>query len=444
LKILHVTEYCHHESIGGTERYILDLIRELDAMKHQSAIGWLTQKTDEKMMSLGIRIFPLPGTVMRVDPPNPDLLPALEKMISDFRPDVIHFHTFGRNEARIAQWAHSVGILYMFTYHSPGWTCRREDLLAFGRSIPCNGEVKVFRCSACKLQERAPQLPVWMAWVAAFASILFSIVLSGIKQNGFRRRTAFLADTFMFRRDLRRFLKNADVVIACAEWSVSLLIRNGAIQSHLHLIPQGVSHSAVGTETKPMKIRAPLDTFVIGYVGRVVSVKGVDIVVRAFRKFDAPNAKLHIYGWPEYPDGNAFIQSIQAAARDDSRIRLIPRLSMKDMEREYSNIDLLCIPSVSLETGPLVLFEALQHGVPVLGSKRIGQIGLLRDRGGIVEPNTPEQWHFALQKAFEAFSNGQWHNERIHAYNSGKIRSMAVVASETLHEYERVYEKSGG
>jgi hypothetical protein len=47
LNILHVTKYCHAGSIGGTERYVLDLIRGLDATcqcydwKARSPLAWL-------------------------------------------------------------------------------------------------------------------------------------------------------------------------------------------------------------------------------------------------------------------------------------------------------------------------------------------------------------------------------------------------------------------
>jgi hypothetical protein len=38
VRILHITEYCHAGSIGGTERYVLDLIRGLDTAGFQNGI----------------------------------------------------------------------------------------------------------------------------------------------------------------------------------------------------------------------------------------------------------------------------------------------------------------------------------------------------------------------------------------------------------------------
>jgi glycosyltransferase involved in cell wall biosynthesis len=52
-------------------------------------------------------------------------------------------------------------------------------------------------------------------------------------------------------------------------------------------------------------------------------------------------------------------------------------------------LSLLAIPSVWLETGPLTLLEALQAGVPVYGSARIGQRGCSSSYGRVIEPNTP-------------------------------------------------------
>jgi hypothetical protein len=39
MKILHVTQYCHAGSTGGTERYIVDLVRGLDGFGVENAVA---------------------------------------------------------------------------------------------------------------------------------------------------------------------------------------------------------------------------------------------------------------------------------------------------------------------------------------------------------------------------------------------------------------------
>ena len=443
MKILHITQYCHTESIGGTERYILDLIRGLEKQGHESAIGWLTSKAKKSVVKDAIRIFPLPGTPMRVDRPSPDLLSVFDVVAGDFPPGIIHFHTFGRNEAALAQWAILHGIPYVFTYHSPGWTCRREDLMAFDRPTPCDGEVRVFRCSACKIHERVRKVPAWIAWLATIASIPFSILLAQCSQTRFRRRTAFLADTRDFRRALRTFLENCRLIFACAEWSVPLLLSNGASKQTIELCPQGVSSTSLlltGKRNHPTGLAN--ETFNIGYVGRVVPVKGVDILVDSFNMLAAKDVRLYIYGWPDVAPENDFYDSIQMVAEKNTRIQLVPRLPMTELMKRYGELDLLCIPSVWPETGPLVLFEALQCGVPVYGTGRVGQLKLLQSRGLVVEPNTREEWYKALLDSYQKYCSGQWDQARTRAFGAGELRTMADVAGDVAVGYASLNKRS--
>ena len=134
MRILHVTQYCHAGSIGGTERYILDLIRGLDAAGIQNIIGWLQPgRSTETLVADGVRILKLPAPQMRVDMPPSEFKEAAVRLLETEKPDLLHIHTFGLTEAALAKLAKQRGIPYAFTYHSPAWTCRRETMLLYGK-----------------------------------------------------------------------------------------------------------------------------------------------------------------------------------------------------------------------------------------------------------------------------------------------------------------------
>lgn len=439
MKVLHITQYCHIFSIGGTERYIKDLVCELRGLGCASAIAWLTPHTTEFIVQDVVPIYGLPGASMRVDPPQSDLKGAFTRVVDDFHPDIIHFHTFSKSEAALAFWAAQKGIPYCFTYHSPGWTCRREDLMAFGGLKPCNGKVRTFRCSACKLHERVPTLPQVLAWLAVSLSLPLSLFQLWRRQTSFRRRTAFVADTWGLRCALRGFLCKCSCSIACAEWSVPVLELNGAPPKCITLCPQGVSGcQEVGGGHENQLFRDSF--FTVAYIGRVVPVKGGDILINAFSRLVARDIRLKIFGWPEVESG-FFHRHIRAVAAQDERIQLIPRMPLEKMQIEYDNIDLLCIPSRGPETGPLVLFEAFQRGIPVYGSSLIGQISLLKQRGRVVEPNEETCWENHLCRAHDLWSRGKWGKERNRAFGVDPLRTMKDVASEVYSEYSRICEK---
>jgi glycosyltransferase involved in cell wall biosynthesis len=122
---------------------------------------------------------------------------------------------------------------------------------------------------------------------------------------------------------------------------------------------------------------------------------------------------------------------------------LVPKKSFNDTIVDYQQLSLLAVPSISMETGPLTLLEALALGVPVYGSNRIGQLHLLREHGRIVEPNTPDGWRSALADAFTQWTmdDGRWTMEDSSRRRAVlPLRTMADVAKETLGHYRKLTE----
>ena len=433
IRILHITQYCHADSVGGTERYILDLIRGQMHQKIDGAIGWLSTRQEERLCCDGITIYPLPGTSMQVDVPNVKLHGATVTLFDEYQPTVVHFHTFGRCEAAIAELATQRGLPYVFSYHSPAWTCRRGDLMRFGRAI-CDGEVRALRCAACKLQERIAPAHQSFAWILALASVPICWLAADYLSQDRRRRVAFVSDTGIFARRLRTFLEHSEVNFSCAEWSVPLLLSNGATTSSIQLCPQGVG---ANFQTKP--ISQVLDKqhpkFVIAFIGRVVPVKGVHILLEAFSRLRQREVELRIYGWPTDLGFTDYHKKLATLATEDGRVQLIDKLGFEAMRQEYADIDLVCIPSIWPETGPLVLFEALNEGIPVFGSSSIGQIELLRARGTVVETNDVATWVAVLSEALSMHKSGSWRAVKARALSNGEMRTMVDVAREVAFSY---------
>jgi len=444
MRILHITQYCHAGTIGGTERYILDLIQGLEANGMQNAIGWLQRDTSARsLISEGVRIFILPTTPMRVDAPLAGLVPAAEKVLNDEQPDLLHFHTFGLTEAALARLAQARGIPYVFTYHSPAWTCRRETMLLYGKEL-CDGEVRAWRCSACQSEERIGR-GVLAGQVAAAVSMAAGWPALAMGSSSLRRRTVFYYDSVRFRRGLRRFLSECDLVVSCADWSTPILRRNGAREECLWHCPQGVPNAAAEALRVASQIAAgpACHEFVIGFVGRVVEVKGPHILMEAFSRLKSDQARLRIVGWETDRAEVPYARRLSALARADARIELVPRRSFGETLAEYQRLSLLAIPSTWMETGPLTLLEALGLGVPVFGSNRIGQLKLLREHGQVVEPNTPAGWLAALSGALAEFKRGAWETRRERLRQNPQLFAMSDVAVIMAARYQALRNPAG-
>jgi glycosyltransferase involved in cell wall biosynthesis len=424
VKILHVTEYCHAGSTGGTERYVLDLVRGLEGAGVENAVVWLTNvEGGAEMVSEGVRVLRLPAPAMRVDGAVVGLREKAERMLRAERPDWVHFHTFGLSEAEVAEAARAEGIRCAYTHHSPAWTCRRETGLLFGED-PCDGEVRAWRCSACQSEERLGGVKA-LGYAAAAVSGAVGWATVGLGATKLRRRTAFFHDNRVYRAALREFLGSCAFTVACAEWSVGVLERNGAREGGVVHAPQGLSVDFLRGLAAEGPATRNGETFCVGYVGRVTAVKGVDLLMEGFAMWKEPRARLRVVGWEGVID--VYTARLAAIAEGDERITLVPKTDQAGTIREYLGFDVLGIPSTWLETGPLTLFEGLAAGVRVLGSERVGQISVLREHGRVVMPNTAAEWCCELER--EAAGQGR-------AKEGVRLRTTRDVAVEMLAAYE--------
>ena len=441
MHILHISEYCHAGSIGGTERYILDLIQGLATAGMQNTIGWLQPgRSTETLEADDVRIFKLPSPPMRVDSPLPELAAVAARLLDTEKPAWLHFHTFGLTEAALAKLAKERGIPYAFTYHSPAWTCRRETMLLYGQKT-CDGEVRAWRCSACQSQARLGMNPL-AGHAATAVSAAAGWLALPLGRTSLRRRAAFYYDSARFSRAIRSFLSECDLVVSCCDWGTPVLRRNGARAESIFHCPQGVPNAIAEALCANPEIgnrKSEIgNEFVIGFLGRVTKVKGVHILIEGFSRMKADEARLRIVGWDTSHTDLPYARRLHELAQADSRIELVPKKSFADTLAEYQRLSLLAIPSTSMETGPLTLLEALAQGVPVYGSNRLGQLNLLREHGRIVEPNTPAGWQAALTDALNEFRNGKWTAHQKQIRTIVKLRSMADVAKEMALGYQKL------
>src|SRR5271170_2855785 len=134
--------------------------------------------------------------------------------------------------------------------------------------------------------------------MAAAGSMALGWGALALGRSSLRRRTAFYYDTVRFRRALRRFLSECSLVVSCCDWSRPVLLRNGARAETVRDCPQGVSmdFTAAMETAQPKAPREASDVFTVGYVGRLVPVKGAHILVEGFSQTREPKARLRIVG----------------------------------------------------------------------------------------------------------------------------------------------------
>lgn len=140
---------------------------------------------------------------------------------------------------------------------------------------------------------------------------------------------------------------------------------------------------------QPVARSADRDTFVIGYLGRVVMYKGLGVLIEALAGLPA-GCRLRLVG--SGPDEAALRRLAQERGVAE-RVEFAPAVAATEVPRVLAAMDALALPSLTqpnwMEQFGRVLIEAMACGVPVVGSDSgeiphvIGDAGLTAPEGDV-------------------------------------------------------------
>ncbi|HEX9885943.1 MAG TPA: glycosyltransferase [Longimicrobiales bacterium] len=427
MNVMHVSACCHLDSIGGTQRFQWDLAAELTRLRVRGSILWLTEDPPGPwIVDRDVPVFALASGGAT------GLEAAAAALVEAERPSLLHFHTWGHREARLAPVAREIGIPLAFTFHGAMGLCPNGTLLRWG-STPCDGRILPGRCGSCRVAS-------WLRTPHAGergAGGVVANVRSGLRRQRALRHGPGLA---MFAQGVREFLGACSLAFVPSPRFTGVLTSNGARAEAIRHCPPGVHRSDIPATAgaRGDTPREHASSCVVGYVGRINPSKGLHILLEGFMATSWDGARLRVVGAPDAtPRAAAYAREMEAAALSDPRVSFSGALPVGELAPVYGGLSLLAIPSVGVETGPLVLLEALQRGVVPLASNRVGQPELARRHGSLVEPNTPAEWRRTLDRYFDL------HRAREAPFGElagppVDLRTMQDVAVDVLEAYRSV------
>jgi len=168
---------------------------------------------------------------------------------------------------------------------------------------------------------------------------------------------------------MQKFIVNnqPDMIIAPSEFVLEKLNSKGLFRNSCMMkLP-------LGLELLDKNVEKKYDVINILYIGSLSKHKGLHILIDAFKNLKHDNIVLHIVG--KGVDANLF----ENMASADGRIIFHGFIPDDKLNQLFKDVNITIVPSIWYDNSPMVIYESLSHGIPVIGSNIGGIPELIED-----------------------------------------------------------------
>jgi glycosyltransferase involved in cell wall biosynthesis len=177
---------------------------------------------------------------------------------------------------------------------------------------------------------------------------------------------------------------SADLVFALYQGNAALQIGYGAATAKMEVLPNGIDPNKFddALRKRAKRMSTPSETKVVGFIGRVVTIKDVKTLIRAARILiqKVPGAVIQIIG-PTGEDQEYF-EECQGMVTEFGLEKVVLFLGSQNILKVLDQLDVMILTSLS-EGLPLVILEAFSAGIPVVAT----DVGACRE---LIHGRTPE------------------------------------------------------
>jgi glycosyltransferase involved in cell wall biosynthesis len=338
MRFCMVTTFYPPYHFGGDAMYIYRLSQALARRGHHVDVihdrdAYYLAHPGEPVQAFAehpnVRVFAMKSPAGALSPlltqqtARPLLKPAVRQQLRHQRYDVVHFH----NMSLIGSAALRMGVgVKLYTTHEHWLICPMHVLWKFDRE-PCDRP----QCLACTLHGKRP--PQWWRYTGR----------------------------------LRRDLGHVNRLLSPSRFTRQRHVDAG-IERPISVLPYFVPEPPPAPESGAR----PRPYFL--YVGRLVKLKGVDTLIRAFHRY--PDADLVIVG-----DGEERA-SLTRLAEGMPHVSFAGAMTQDRLAALYRDAIALVMPSIGYEVFGIVLIEAFAQKTPVIVRRLGGMPEAVEDSGG--------------------------------------------------------------
>ncbi|HFA51389.1 MAG TPA: glycosyltransferase [Bacteroidetes bacterium] len=271
--------------------------------------------------------------------------------------DLLHLHAFTPliGSALVdALKKTSPGIKTLMSYHVVE-NCPKGNMSYFGKTI-CNIKPDTHTCAACMLQERTGASET----ISKIIENLLPAINMGNLPSLFQLK--YLAKISI--EGMAAFFGHIDRWIFFSEQTQWAVLNFAVAENKTKVIRHGVSDHFFNID-RPAINKDGKQVFV--YVGRFKKLKGFHVLLKAWLAMEEKEGrKLLLIGGSDNLESE--IKNLLEKINKRNDVEVVGRVAAAEVVQYLKNADCIIIPSINLETGPLVFHEAIAAGVNVIAS----------------------------------------------------------------------------
>lgn len=439
MKILYVVHSFLPYTMAGTEVYSYKLSKEL-AKRHEVYIFFRINDTKKQEYSLTyqrfeeLETFAINHTFMSCNSFNDTysddaINTKFAELLDTIKPDIVHIHHLLFLSYGIVDEIKKRGIPIVYTLHDYWLICYRGQLIKDDLTI-CKGH-SIVECENCLK---------YLLSIRKHSMYLYSILKKRIPAFSLQllKRLHLIISRPKPSMELKKWKDKSketcskiDLFIAPSRFIRNRFIDYGFSEDNILYFPYGFDCKKFIfiPKNKSQVLR-------FGYMGTLLPMKGIGLLISAFKKIKNNNIKLSIYGklfpfsgFESYPD------LLKRMVNSDNRIELMGGYNNKDAAQILANIDVLIVPSLWLENAPLIIQEAFLSKTPVIASRIGGILELVNDgvNGLLFNPGDADSLRERMQYIIDNPSVIEKFKE-----NTPEIKSIEDNAREMEELYNRL------
>lgn len=442
MKILQVSHGLPPQSHAGVELYTFYLSKALVQQDHPVHVYCRVEDPTAEEFSAsresldGLNVTRVVNNLTRISDPrvyyeNGFFDRSFRQVLRDEKPDLVHFQHFIALSGRLPQIAKDEGFPVVMTLHDFFVLCHRIHLLNRQGRV-CSGPLYGLECVSCLdvvpptdwrtilflgAKDRLP-------FPAVKWSKRFLIPSKHLRDKGYE---AFHRYRYMFE-----MFKALDLVLTPSRFVRDLHLKYyPSLVRKLRVLPLGIP-PIPGAR----RVEEPRGMMRFCYFGNILPIKGLHVLLDAFKGLPKGRAILTLYG-ERTPWNAAYYDQLREEASGHP-VSFRGSFKREDLCEALKDQDVVVLPSICPESFSLVVREANRVGLPVVASS-IGAIPEVVEDGRnglLVEPGNVEAWKQCLLRLID--------QPRLVTHMASRLpkaKDMADHAKELVDLYREVLEK---